>query len=57
MLLVLQEYKLCKTSFAFYLLPVAGVLSKMFSTQTLLIQVTVLEEDCMVTFKSTRLYF
>ena len=57
MLLVLQEDKLCKISFAFYLLPVAGVLSKMFSTQTLLIQVTVLEEDYMVTFKSTRLYF
>ena len=57
MLLVLQEDKLCKISFAFYLLPVAGVLSKMFSTQTSLIQVTVLEEDCMVTFKSTRLYF
>ena len=33
MLLVLQEDKLCKISFAFYLLPVAGVLSKMFSTQ------------------------
>ena len=57
MLLVLQEDKLSKTSFAFYLLPVAGVLSKVFSTQTLLIQVTVLEEDCMVTFKSTWLYF
>ena len=57
MLLVLQEDKLRKISFAFYLLPVAGVLSKMFSTQTSLIQVTVLEEDCMVTFKSTRLYF
>ena len=57
MLLVLQEDKLCKISFAFYLLPVAGVLSKMFSTQTSLIQVTVLEEDCMATFKSTRLYF
>ena len=57
MLLVLQEDKLCKISFAFYLLPVAGVLSKMFSTQTSLIQVTVLEEDCMVTFKSTQLYF
>ena len=57
MLLVLQEDKLCKISFAFYLLPVAGVLSKMFSTQTSFIQVTVLEEDCMATFKSTRLYF